>query len=62
MVAAAPTALEALPQWARELSEKYYSRSYAMFVLYGNVRDVVPLRRNGGGKNSAPGGGESRGA
>jgi len=39
--------LQELPQWARELSEKYYSRSFAMFVLYGNVRDLVPLR----GKN-----------
>src|ERR1700688_3886365 len=37
--------LEALPSWARELSEKYYSRSYSLFVLYGNVRDLVPLRR-----------------
>ncbi len=36
--------LDALPQWARDLSEKYYSRSYALFVLYGNVRDLVPLR------------------
>src|SRR5215467_14820379 len=36
--------LDALPPWARELSEKYYSRSFAMFVLYGNVRDLVPLR------------------
>jgi len=35
--------LEALPAWARELSEKYYSRSYAVFVLYGNVRDCIPL-------------------
>jgi len=35
--------LDALPPWARELSEKYYSRSFAMFVLYGNVRDLVPL-------------------
>ncbi len=35
---------DALPPWARELSEKYYSRSYAMFVLYGNVRDLVPTR------------------
>ncbi|HTT25319.1 MAG TPA: AAA family ATPase [Candidatus Sulfotelmatobacter sp.] len=35
--------LDALPEWARELSEKYYSRSYAVFVLYGNVRDLVPL-------------------
>src|SRR5215471_4921934 len=41
------TYLEALPSWARELSEKYYSRSYALFVLYGNVRDMVPLRRAG---------------
>jgi AAA+ superfamily predicted ATPase len=39
--------LDALPGWARELSEKYYSRSYAMFVLYGNVRDLVPLHQNG---------------
>jgi AAA+ superfamily predicted ATPase len=39
--------LGALPGWARELSEKYYSRSYALFVLYGNVRDLVPLRQNG---------------
>ena len=36
--------LDALPQWARELSEKYYSRSFAVFVLSGNVRDFVPLR------------------
>ena len=36
--------LQELPAWARELSEKYYSRSFAMFVLYGNVRDLVPLR------------------
>jgi AAA+ superfamily predicted ATPase len=39
--------LDALPGWARELSEKYYSRSYAVFVLYGNVRDLEPLRQNG---------------
>ncbi|PYP86316.1 MAG: AAA family ATPase [Candidatus Angelobacter sp. Gp1-AA117] len=39
--------LQELPEWARELSEKYYSRSFAMFVLYGNVRDLVPIR----GKN-----------
>jgi AAA+ superfamily predicted ATPase len=40
--------LDALPGWARELSEKYYSRSYALFVLYGNVRDMVPYRQPGG--------------
>src|SRR5215468_6449207 len=40
--------LDALPAWARELSEKYYSRSFALFVLYGNVRDLIPFRQNGG--------------
>lgn len=40
--------LDALPLWARELSEKYYSRSFAVFVLYGNVRDLVPLRNQEG--------------
>src|SRR5882724_5354708 len=41
------TPLEALPGWARELSEKYYSRTLSMFVIHGNVRDIVPLRREG---------------
>jgi AAA+ superfamily predicted ATPase len=39
------TSLESLPAWARQLSEKYYSRTLSMFVLYGNVRDVAPLKR-----------------
>src|SRR3954454_21371603 len=39
--------LDALPAWARELSEKYYSRSYSLFVLYGNVRDLIPFRQPG---------------
>ena len=43
--------LDALPAWARELSEKYYSRSFALFVLYGNVRDSLPLRTQEGATN-----------
>src|SRR5262244_3323469 len=39
--------LERLPAWARELSEKYYSRNVAMFVLNGNVRDFVPVKQAG---------------
>ena len=39
------THLDSLPAWARELSEKYYSRTLTMFVLYGNVRDLAPLKR-----------------
>ncbi|QOY90747.1 ATP-binding protein [Paludibaculum fermentans] len=40
-----PSPLEPLPAWARRLSEKYYSRTLAMFVLHGNVHDLVPWRR-----------------
>ena len=40
--------LETLPEWARELSEKYYSRTISMFVLHGNVRDLAPWNRAGG--------------
>jgi len=42
----AETYLDGLPVWAREFSEKYYSRSFALFLLSGNVRDLVLLRRN----------------
>ena len=34
--------MESLPPWARLLSEKYYSGAYSMFVLYGNIYDLVP--------------------
>jgi AAA+ superfamily predicted ATPase len=44
----AETYLDALPAWARELSEKYYSRSFALFLLSGNVRDLIPLRQADG--------------
>src|ERR1019366_7930972 len=39
--------LDSLPAWAKELSEKYYSRTITMFVLHGNVRDLVAFRREG---------------
>ncbi|HLJ49975.1 MAG TPA: AAA family ATPase [Bryobacteraceae bacterium] len=38
--------LEAFPAWARELTEKYYSRTISMFILDGNVRDLVPFKRS----------------
>src|SRR5882724_72721 len=31
-----------MPAWAQQLSEKYLSRTFAMFVLHGNVRDQIP--------------------
>ena len=33
--------MESLPAWARQLSEKYYSGAYSMFVLHGNIYDLV---------------------
>jgi AAA+ superfamily predicted ATPase len=39
------TSMDALPDWARRLSEKYYSRTIAMFVLHGNVHDLVAWKR-----------------
>jgi AAA+ superfamily predicted ATPase len=39
------TAPPAMPEWAQSLSEKYYSRTLSMFVLFGSVRDLVPLDR-----------------
>ena len=45
--------LEALPRWARELSEKYYSRNIAMFVLYGNVFVSTVLRCSSAAKPSS---------
>ena len=36
-----------MPEWAQALSEKYYSRTLSVFVLYGNVHDLVPLDRDG---------------
>ena len=34
-----------MPEWAQALSEKYYSRTLSVFVLYGSVRDLVPFDR-----------------
>ncbi|MCX6636061.1 MAG: ATP-binding protein, partial [Acidobacteria bacterium] len=45
MAATVSNPLESFPAWARELSEKYYSRTISMFVLHGNVRDLVAWKR-----------------
>jgi AAA+ superfamily predicted ATPase len=44
-MSATNTAPPAMPEWAQSLSEKYYSRTLSMFVLFGSVRDLVPLDR-----------------
>lgn len=30
------------PEWARELARKYFTKTLTQFILYGNVRDLVP--------------------
>jgi AAA+ superfamily predicted ATPase len=47
-MATTSTRWDALPGWARELSEKYYSGVTSMFVLHGNVRDLVPSKSGPG--------------
>lgn len=57
MATASPQAtvyLEGLPAWARQLSEKYYSRTIALFVLYGNVRDLVQRVTTSGASEFMP--------
>lgn len=34
--------MDSLPVWARQLTEKYYSGAFSMFVLHGNIHDLVP--------------------
>ncbi|MDZ7682385.1 MAG: hypothetical protein U5J63_11905 [Fodinibius sp.] len=39
---------EHYPEWARELAQKYLSRTINQFILHGNVHDLVPLERQEG--------------
>ncbi len=43
---------EWFPGWAAELSDLYFSGSTSLFVLYGNVHDLVPLAADGGNYGS----------
>lgn len=36
------------PDWARELAQKYLSRTINQFILHGNVHDLVPLAQKEG--------------
>lgn len=47
MIPATTESLSGLPGWAKRLSEKYYSRTVSMFVLHGNVYDLLPVKRAG---------------
>ncbi|MCH8523070.1 MAG: AAA family ATPase [Balneolales bacterium] len=34
------------PSWAHEFAEKYFSKTLNQFILHGNIRDVVPVKRD----------------
>ncbi len=42
------------PGWARELARRYFTKTFAQFILYGNVRDLVPTRDEGGRRTYVP--------
>ncbi len=42
------------PGWAQELARKYFTKTLAQFILYGNVRDLVPVQDAGGGPAYVP--------
>jgi AAA+ superfamily predicted ATPase len=44
----APDPLSGYPSWAQELARKYFTKTLNTFVLYGNVRDLVPTVTAGG--------------
>lgn len=37
--------IEILPVWAQELASKYGSKTANLYILYGNIRDLLPHRR-----------------
>ncbi len=40
----APSPLAAYPTWAQALAQKYFTKTLNTFILYGNVRDLVPTQ------------------
>ena len=36
------------PEWAREFARKYFTKTLTEFILYGNVRDLVPSQDEAG--------------
>ena len=38
------------PEWAREFARKYFTKTLAEFILFGNVRDLVPTVDHNGNR------------
>jgi AAA+ superfamily predicted ATPase len=46
--------LAALPDWARKLAERYYTKTVTTFLIHGAVRDLQPADDGQGGKKFVP--------
>ncbi|MEX1055059.1 MAG: AAA family ATPase [Rhodothermales bacterium] len=42
------------PAWARELARKYFTKTLTQFIVYGNVRDLVPTKDVDGRRTYLP--------
>ena len=42
------------PDWARELARKYLTKTLMQFIVYGNVRDLVPVQYPNGESDYVP--------
>ncbi|MBK7862749.1 MAG: AAA family ATPase [Archangiaceae bacterium] len=43
-----------LPPWAQKLAQKYYTRTVSTFLVYGSVRDLMPIARDDGSTEFGP--------
>src|SRR5260221_14359233 len=46
--------LASLPQWARNLAERYYTKTVTTFLVHAAVRDLQPADDGKGGKKLVP--------
>src|SRR3712207_1789438 len=46
--------LSGLPDWARTLAERYYTKTVSTFLVYGAVRDLQPVTMEDGSRGFAP--------
>src|SRR4051812_25002042 len=43
-----------LPEWAQKLGQKYQTRTVSTFLVYGAVRDLMPISRDDGTTEFGP--------
>src|SRR4051812_45563640 len=43
-----------LPEWARKLAQRYYTKTVSTFLVFGAVRDIQPVSRDDGSTEYGP--------